>query len=170
LDEASGGGGEPAMGSVRLLVNGTEHVVQCPSDTPLLYVLRNDLGLMGTRFGCGLGLCGACNVLVAGRPVHSCETPVSFVEGQDVTTVEGLSDGDSLHPVQQSFVDHQAFQCGYCSSGIVITAAALLARDPDADEGRLRAALDGNLCRCGAHLRILRAIRSLQASLSGAST
>lgn len=169
MDEVSGGG-HPAVDSVRLLVNGTEHVVDCSSDTPLLYVLRNDLGLVGTRFGCGLGLCGACNVLVDGRPIHSCDTPVAFVEGQEVTTVEGLSDGDSLHPLQQSFIDHQSFQCSYCSSGIVITAAALLARDPDADEGRVRAALDGNLCRCGAHLRILGAIRSLQASRSGEST
>jgi nicotinate dehydrogenase subunit A len=167
LDQASTGGA--GAGRLRLLVNGTEHLVDCSPDTPLLYVLRNDLGLLGTRFGCGLGLCGACNVLVDGRPVHSCDTPVSFVEGQPVTTVEGLSDGDSLHPVQQAFVDYQAFQCGYCSSGIVITAAALLARQPDADESQVRAALDGNLCRCGAHLRILGAIRSLLASPNGAS-
>lgn len=146
--------------SIPLVVNGTPVDVDCPDDTPLLYALRNDLGLLGTRFGCGLGLCGACNVLVDGRAVHSCDLPVSAVTGAEITTVEGLG-GDGLHPLQEAFVDEQAFQCGYCSSGITVTAAALLARDPSADDAAVRAALDGNLCRCGAHLRILRAIRAV---------
>lgn len=149
-----------------LRVNRTDRQVACPEDTPLLYALRNDLGLLGTRFGCGQGLCGACNVLVDGRVVHSCDTPVSMAVGHEVTTVEGLGADGALHAVQQAFIDHQAFQCGYCSSGIAVTAAALLARPSVANEAELRAALDTNLCRCGSHTRILQAIRSLQPSVS----
>jgi nicotinate dehydrogenase subunit A len=139
---------------VALVVNGTEREVVCDPDTPLLYVLRNDLGLVGAKFGCGLGLCGACNVLVDGRPTHSCDTPVWAVAGKQVTTVEGLEG----HPLQETFVAEQALQCGYCTAGMVVTAAALLERDPDVDEDGVRAALDGNLCRCGAHNRIVRAV------------
>jgi nicotinate dehydrogenase subunit A len=139
---------------VALVVNGTEHEVVCDPDTPLLYVLRNDLGLVGAKFGCGLGLCGACNVLVDGHPVHSCDTPVWAVAGKQVTTVEGLSG----HPLQETFVEQQALQCGYCTAGMVVTAAALLEREPDVEEDGVRRALDGNLCRCGAHNRIVRAV------------
>jgi len=142
------------VSSTTLVVNGTSHEVTCDPDTPLLYVLRNDLGLVGAKFGCGLGLCGACNVLVDGRPVHSCDTPVWAVAGKSVTTVEGL-DG---HPLQETFVEEQALQCGYCTAGMLVTAAALLERDPDVDEDGVRTALDGNLCRCGAHNRIVRAV------------
>lgn len=141
----------------RLTVNGSAHDVTCEPDTALLYVLRNDLGLFATKFGCGLGLCGACNVLVDGVPTHACDTPLWAVAGRAVITVEGLG-GGRLHPLQQAFVRHQALQCGYCTSGMLITAAALLARDPGVDEDGVRAALRGNLCRCGAHNRIIRAI------------
>jgi nicotinate dehydrogenase subunit A len=137
-----------------LVVNGTAHEVACDPETPLLYVLRNDLGLVGAKFGCGLGLCGACNVLVDGRPTHSCDTPVWAVAGKQVTTVEGLAG----HPLQETFVAEQALQCGYCTAGMVVTAAALLEKEPDVEEDGVRRALDGNLCRCGAHNRIVRAV------------
>jgi nicotinate dehydrogenase subunit A len=139
---------------VTLSVNGTSHEVVCDPDTPLLYVLRNDLGLVGAKFGCGLGLCGACNVLVDGHPVHSCDTPVWAVAGKSVTTVEGLAG----HPLQETFVEEQALQCGYCTAGMLVTAAALLEREPDVDDDGVRRALDGNLCRCGSHNRIVRAV------------
>lgn len=139
-------------------VNGAAREVRCDPDTPLLYVLRNDLGLVGTRFGCGLGLCGACNVLVDGRSVHSCDTPVWSVVGKRITTVEGLGTEDDPHPLQQEFLAHQSFQCGYCSSGMMISAAALLARSRHPDEAEVRQALNDNLCRCGAHQRIVDAV------------
>jgi nicotinate dehydrogenase subunit A len=137
-----------------LTVNGVRHEVDTDPETPLLYVLRNDLGLMGARFGCGLGLCGACFVHVDGVPVPSCDTPVWSVEGKSVVTVEGLSP----HPVQQALVDEQAAQCGYCVTGIVMTAAALLDREPHPDEQRVAEALDRHLCRCGSQQRMVRAI------------
>ena len=139
---------------VTLQVNGAGHEVVCDPDTPLLYELRNDLGLVGAKFGCGLGLCGACNVLVDGHPVHACDTPVWAVAGKQITTVEGLSG----HRLQETFVEQQALQCGFCTAGMVITAAALLEREPDVEEDGVRRALDGNLCRCGAHNRIVRAV------------
>jgi nicotinate dehydrogenase subunit A len=139
---------------VTLQVNGAGHEVVCDPDTPLLYVLRNDLGLVGAKFGCGLGLCGACNVLVDGQPVHSCDTPVWAVVGKQITTVEGLRG----HRLQETFVEEQALQCGYCTAGMVVTAVALLEREPDVEEHGVRRALDGNLCRCGAHNRIVRAV------------
>jgi nicotinate dehydrogenase subunit A len=143
---------------IRVLVNGAEHEVACDPDTPLLYVLRNDLGLVGAKFGCGLGLCGACNVLVDGHPMHSCDTPVWAVAGKSVTTVEGLGSEGQLHRLQETFVEEQALQCGYCTSGMLVTACALLDREPEVDEDGVRRALDGNLCRCGAHNRIVRAV------------
>jgi nicotinate dehydrogenase subunit A len=139
-------------------VNGTAREIQCDAATPLLYVLRNDLGLMGTRFGCGLGLCGACNVLVDGTAVHSCDTPVWSVAGKSITTVEGLGTEEHPHRLQREFLAHQAFQCGYCSSGMMISAAALLDADPQPDEAGVRRALNGNLCRCGTHNRIVSAV------------
>jgi nicotinate dehydrogenase subunit A len=139
-------------------VNGAAREVRCEPDIPLLYVLRNDLGLMGTRFGCGLGLCGACNVLVDGRPVHSCDTPIWSVAGKAITTVEGLGTEQDPHPVQREFLAHQAFQCGYCSSGMMISAAALLARSRNPDAAEVRQALNDNLCRCGTHQRIVDAV------------
>ena len=146
------------MSSTRLVVNGTTHEVVCDPDTPLLYVLRNDLGLLGAKFGCGLGLCGACNVLVDGHPVHSCDTPVWSVAGREVTTVEGLGSDGRPHPLQEAFVEQQALQCGYCTAGMLVTCAALLEREPQVDEAGVRRALDGNLCRCGSHNRIVRAV------------
>jgi nicotinate dehydrogenase subunit A len=134
--------------------------VAAAPDTPLLYVLRNELGLRGPRFGCGLSQCGACTVHVDGRPVRSCGLPVSAVAATaTVTTLEGLGTPAQPHPLQQAFIDAQAVQCGFCINGMIMTAAALLASNPKPDEGELRGALAGNLCRCGTHLRILRAIR-----------
>jgi nicotinate dehydrogenase subunit A len=143
---------------VTLRVNGTAHEVVCDPEAPLLYVLRNDLGLVGAKFGCGLGLCGACNVLVDGHPTHSCDTPVWAVAGREVTTVEGLGDDGRPHRLQETFVERQALQCGYCTAGMLVTSAALLAREPDVDDAGVRRALDGNLCRCGAHNRIVQAV------------
>jgi nicotinate dehydrogenase subunit A len=145
------------MDVTALTVNGEHHDVRAEPDTPLLYVLRNHLGLMGTRFGCGLGLCGACTVLLDGHPVHSCDTPVWSVRDKSVTTVEGLANAGPP-ALSQAFVDEQAAQCGYCISGILVRAAALLAGNPDPSEQEVRVALDGNLCRCGAHNRIVRAV------------
>jgi nicotinate dehydrogenase subunit B len=141
----------------RLAVNGAERIVTCEPDTPLLDVLRHDLGLAGPRFGCGMGLCGACLVLIEGRARASCDLPVSAVAAP-VTTVEGLPDGGRLHPVQQAFIDEQAAQCGYCTSGMVMAAAGLLRDCPAPGEQEVREALDGNLCRCGTHARIIRAV------------
>lgn len=143
---------------VRLTVNGDEHTVACEPDTPLLDVLRHDLGLAGPRFGCGIGLCGACFVLVDGQARSSCDLAATAAEGREITTVEGLAAGGKLHPVQQAFIDEQAAQCGYCSSGMVVSAAALLAATPSPTAGQVAEALDGNLCRCGAHGRIVRAV------------
>lgn len=148
---------EPRDIAVR--VNGRTARVRTEPDTPLLYVLRSHLGLTGTRFGCGLGLCGACLVLLDGRPAYSCDTPVwSVADSVEVTTVEGLGTADEPHPVARAILDEQAAQCGYCISGIVVGAAALLEDNPDPDEDEVREALDRNLCRCGAHNRIVRAV------------
>ena len=139
-------------------VNGAAVEVGGDPDTPLLTVLRDDLGLVGTRFGCGQGLCGACNVLLDGTVVPSCQTPLWQVEGRSVTTVEGLSADGTPHPVQRAILERQAAQCGFCISGIVVRAAALLDEEPDADAARVAEALDGNLCRCGDHRRIVDAV------------
>jgi nicotinate dehydrogenase subunit A len=128
-------------------------------DTPLLYVLRNELKLMGTRFGCGLGQCGACNVLVDGRKVASCDIQLWATEGKHITTLEGLGTLAQMDVLQQAFVDEHAAQCGYCVSGIIISAKALLSQNPDPSEAQIRAALDDNLCRCGTHNRFVRAIQ-----------
>ncbi len=141
----------------RLTVNGAERSVACEPDTPLLDVLRLELGLAGPKFGCGLGLCGACFVLIEGRARASCDLPVSAVGGP-VTTVEGLPDGGRLHPVQQAFIDEQAAQCGYCTSGMVMAAAGLLRERSAPTEREVREALDGNVCRCGTHGRIIRSV------------
>jgi nicotinate dehydrogenase subunit A len=160
------------MGSVnswRLTVNGTEQTVSAGPDTPLLDVLRHDLGLAGPRFGCGMGLCGACFVLIDGRARSSCDVPVWAAEGTAVTTVEGLADGGTLHPVQQAVLDEQAAQCGYCISGMIMSGVALLRRNPAPSEPEVRAALDGNLCRCGSHQRIVRAMLRAAAAPAGAA-
>ena len=149
----------PATDAVTFSVNGRRVSLPLDPGTPLLYVLRNDLGLKGTRFGCGTGHCGTCTVLVEGRPLQACETPLRAVDGRHVTTVEGLADGDRLDPIQQAFVDEGAGQCGYCLSGIIVAAAALLESNPAPSDAEIRSALDGHLCRCGVQPRIVRAIR-----------
>jgi nicotinate dehydrogenase subunit A len=145
-------------GSVEITVNGQRHRVAATADTPLLYVLRDELGLNGPKFGCGLAQCGACTVHLGDRAVRSCVTPVSSVR-KPVTTLEGLGTRERPHPLQRAFIAEQAAQCGYCISGMIMTAAALLKQTPKPGESEIRSALDGNLCRCGTHLRILRAIR-----------
>lgn len=147
--------------SLTLKVNGAERVVEVDPETPLLYVLRNDLKLKGTRFGCGLGQCGSCTVIIDGQAVQSCDVPVSAVASKAITTIEGIAGDRRLHPLQQAFVDHQAGQCGYCASGMIMAAKALLDRDPAPSERDIRQALARNLCRCGTHQRILRAIASV---------
>jgi nicotinate dehydrogenase subunit A len=142
-----------------LTVNGRTHAVTAEPETALLYVLRNDLKLKGARFGCGMGQCGACTVLVDGRPVQSCDFPLSAATGKSVTTIEGLARNGKPHPLQQAFIEEQAAQCGYCATGIIMTAKALLDANPRPAEADIRAALKGNLCRCGTHHRILRAIQ-----------
>jgi nicotinate dehydrogenase subunit A len=141
---------------VRFIVNGREVTVTADPDTPLLTVLRNDLGLVGARFGCGLGFCGACFVQVNGAVVSSCDTPLWSIEGKEIVTVEGLAPG--LHPVQQALLDEQAAQCAFCIAGIAVNAAALLDANPHPDEEDVVKALDRNLCRCGAHRRIVNAV------------
>lgn len=143
---------------MNLTVNGTSRAVQSKPDTPLLYVLRNELGLVGSRFGCGSGQCGACFVLVDGRPMASCDMPVSFAEGKKITTIEGLGANGDLHPVQRALIAEQAAQCGYCMSGIAVAAAALLERNKKPSEKEVREALDKHLCRCGSHNRVVRAV------------
>jgi len=144
---------------VKLRVNGREHEVEVEPKTPLLYVLRNDLGLKGTRFGCGVGQCGACMVIMEGKAVPSCDTPLWSAEGKEITTIEGLGSRDKPHPLQQAFLDEQAAQCGYCINGILMSAAALLQRSKRPTEEEIAKALERNLCRCGTHVRILRAIK-----------
>ena len=144
-----------------LTVNGRPRVLpdDVAPETPLLDILRNNLGLTGTRFGCGLEQCGACMVLVDGAPVQSCNAALDAVVGKEITTIEGLAGGDgTLHPLQQAFLDEQAGQCGYCLSGILISAKALLDRNPNPSRREIAAALDDNLCRCGSHVRILTAV------------
>ena len=147
-----------AAATVRIRVNGTEHEVSAAADTPLLYVLRNQLGLKAAHFGCGTGQCGACRVLIDGRAVASCDTPLWAAAGKHITTAEGLGDAAHPHPLQSALIAEQAGQCGYCLPGILISAAALLARQPRPNETEVRAALDDNLCRCGSHNRIVRAV------------
>ena len=139
-------------------VNGTRHAVVAAPETPLLYVLRNELGLNAAKFGCGLGRCGACTVLRDGAAIRACEVPVGEVSGAELITLEGLGSADELHPIQQAFLDEQAAQCGFCIPGMMMTTAALLAENPQPTTGEIREALRDTLCRCGAHVRILRAV------------
>jgi nicotinate dehydrogenase subunit A len=141
-----------------LEVNGERRSVSAGPDTPLLYVLRNDLGLVGSRFGCGTGQCGACFVMVEGKALPSCDTPLWSVAGKKVVTVEGLGKGGELHPVQNALLAEQAAQCGFCISGIAVAAAAFLSSNRNPSEQQVREALDRNLCRCGAHNRVVRAV------------
>jgi nicotinate dehydrogenase subunit A len=143
---------------MQLSVNGERHEIDVPPNTTLLSVLRDDLNLTGTRYGCGRGQCGACYVIADGRAVASCLLTADQAARMEITTVEGLADGKTLHPVQQAFVENDAMQCGYCTSGMVISAAALLGRDPSPDETSIRDALAGNLCRCGVYGRAIQAV------------
>jgi len=144
--------------TVKLHVNGAIHEVEAESSTPLLYVLRNDLGLKGPHFGCGLGQCGACTVIIDGAAVRSCTTPVSQVRGQ-VTTLEGLAKNGKLDPVQQAWIDEQVPQCGYCQNGQIMTARALLNRNPNPTDAQIRVAMEGALCRCMTYFRVQAAIK-----------
>lgn len=153
----------------RLRVNGADVAVDAAPDTPLLTVLRDSLGLLGSRFGCGLGLCGACFVRMDDAVVPACDTPVWSAAGRSVVTVEGLAPDGELHPVQQALLDHQAVQCGFCISGIAVRAAALLDEEPAPDTATVARALDRNLCRCGAHRRIIEAVVSAGQARTGAS-
>jgi nicotinate dehydrogenase subunit A len=145
--------------SVALKVNGRSHTVDVDPATPLLYVLSDDLALRGPKFGCGVGQCGACAVIVRGRAVRSCVTPVGSVNGADITTLEGLGTIDRPHPIQKAFIDEQAAQCGFCLNGVMLTAKAFLDQNPKADEAAIQQAMSGVLCRCFTHTRMLRAIR-----------
>jgi len=151
--------------ALTLQVNGQTREVQGDAETPLLYALRNDLGLVGTRYGCGLGQCGACTVIIDGKPVQSCDITVAAVAGKKIITVEALGTVQALHPLQCAFIAEQAAQCGYCASGILMAAKALLDVNPDPSDADIRNALDGNLCRCGTHGRVLRAIKSAAAEM-----
>ena len=153
------------MPSYQLRVNGESHSIDVRDpDEPLLYVLRNRLRLTGAKFGCGLAQCGACTVLVDGQPTRSCTLPVSRVGSASVTTIEGVGSLEKPHPVQAAFIAEQAAQCGYCTNGMVMTSVALLKRKPDASLDDAKAALAGNLCRCGTHQRILRAVMRAQSA------
>lgn len=145
--------------AITLSVNGKEHEVTADPETPLLYVLRNDLKLKGARYGCGIGQCGACTVIIDGKAIQSCDVPASAVVGKKITTIEGIARNGKLHPLQEAFISEQAAQCGYCATGIIMAAKALLDSNPKATESEVRTALKGNLCRCGTHQRILRAIQ-----------
>jgi nicotinate dehydrogenase subunit A len=154
--------------ALHLTVNGHERQLAVPRDAPLLGVLRNDLQLNGPKYGCGLGECGACLVLIDGRPARSCSVPVGGVEGRSITTLEGLQAPDgTLHAVQQAFVECQAAQCGYCLNGMIVSTVALLAREPHPSDAQIRDALSHNLCRCGTHLEILRAVHRAAELMSG---
>jgi nicotinate dehydrogenase subunit A len=142
-----------------LTVNGTPRDVEAEPESPLLYILRNQLGLNGPKFGCGLTQCGACTVHANGEAIRSCLTPIGDVVNAEITTLEGLGTVENLHPVQQAFIEEQAVQCGYCINGMIMTATALLKRNPNPSDAEIRQALAGNLCRCGTHARILRAVK-----------
>ena len=155
-------------GTIEMKVNGRAVRVEAELATPLLYVLRNDLGLAGPRFGCGLGQCGACTVHMEGTAIRSCATPVASARGTSITTLEGLAAQDgTLHAVQQAFIDEQAAQCGYCINGWIMSAAALLRDNPKAGDEEIRRGLSGLKCRCGTHMAILRAVKRAAARMAG---
>jgi len=147
------------MAAVILLVNGRQHRLDLPPDLPLLYALREHLHMTGTKYGCGEGQCGACTVLLDGRPVRSCRTPVSQAQGKQITTVEGLAQNGKLNPVQQAFLEQEAFQCGYCTSGMIMPTVGLLNSNPKPSDGDIVRFMNGNMCRCGTYGRALAAIR-----------
>jgi nicotinate dehydrogenase subunit A len=150
---------EPNMARISLRVNGKSHSVETDPETTLLYVLRDDLKLNGPKFGCGLGQCGSCTVIINGNAVRSCQVPVKDLGNRAVTTLEGLGTTKKMHKIQQAFVDEQAVQCGYCINGMIMTTKALLDKNPKPTDAQIKEALAGNLCRCGTHIRILRAVK-----------
>jgi len=152
------------MATIELRVNGASHRVEADPQCSLLGVLRDELALTGAKYGCGEGVCGACTVLVDGKPTRSCNTKVGAVEGRAITTLEGLEGGGKLHPVQQAFLDAGAMQCGYCISGMIMTSVALLNTNPHPSDADIIRAMDGNVCRCGTHPKILAAIRAAGAA------
>jgi len=145
---------------MQLLVNGESYEVDVDGETALLAVLRHDLGLTGTKYGCGDGDCGACTVLIDGEARNSCITPVDSAAGRAVTTIEGLAKGNDLHPVQEAFIEHTAFQCAFCTPGFIMSLVALFSRNPQPDDRQIRSALTGNICRCGTYVRILQAAKA----------
>lgn len=147
------------MGRISLMVNGKPRVVETDPQTPLLYVLRDDLELKGPKFGCGLSQCGACTVIIGKEAVRSCSIAVGDVQERDITTLEGLGTAAHPHYLQKAFIEEQAAQCGYCMNGMIMTAKTLLDRNPSPTDAEIRQALNGNLCRCGSHLRVLRAVK-----------
>jgi aerobic-type carbon monoxide dehydrogenase small subunit (CoxS/CutS family) len=154
---------------IRFTLNGKPTTVSVEGERTLLWVLRTDLGLTGTKYGCGEGQCGACTVLLDGEAVRSCVLPVAAVAGKQVTTIEGLATDGRLHPLQQAFMDHDALQCGYCTPGMILTAYSLLRRNPQATRAQILAGMEGNLCRCGAHQRIVQAIETAAKQMGGGS-
>lgn len=151
--------------AMQITVNGRALDVTADGETPLLYVLRNDAGCKGVRYGCGLGQCGTCMVIIDGKPVQSCDVPVSAVAGKSITTVEGIGSAEKPHPLQAAFVEEQAAQCGYCTTGIIMSAKVLLDANPSPSDIEIKQALAKNLCRCGTHLRIVRAIKRAAAEM-----
>ena len=147
------------MAKISLRVNGKTQVVEAEPDMPLLYALRNDLQLNGAKFGCGLSQCGACTVIMDGNAVRSCATPIVTTRNRSITTIEGLGNTKKMHKIQQAFVDEQAVQCGYCINGMIMTTKALLDKNPKPTDSQIKEAFAGNLCRCGTHIRILRAVK-----------
>ena len=154
------------MARISLKVNGKTQVLDVDPETPLLYVLRNDLQLNGPKFGCGLAQCGACTVIMNGNAIRSCVTLVSAAQNQPVTTLEGLGSTKKMHKIQQAFVDEQAVQCGYCINGMIMTTKTLLDKNPKPTDTQIKEALAGNLCRCGTHIRILRAVKRASGQLA----
>lgn len=153
------------MPAYRFIINGTEREATAAEQTPLLDVLRDTLGLTGTKYGCGEGQCGACTVLVDGKPVKACITAASLVAGKSIETVEGLGSVEKLHPLQEAFLVHTAFQCGYCTPGMLMGAKALLAENPNPNPAQVREALEGHICRCGTYLRIVQAVQTAAKTL-----
>lgn len=152
---------------IELRVNGKTYTTGAPAERPLLGILRDELGLTGTKYGCGEGQCGACTVLVDGRPVRSCVTPLRAVAGRAITTIEGLAQNGRLHPVQEAFLEAGAMQCGYCTAGMILSAVALLSRHPDPGVAEIVRFMDGNICRCGVYPRIIAAIRGAAGKMRG---
>ena len=153
---------------LRLNVNGKDHEVDVPADTPLLWVLRDELKLVGTKFGCGMAQCGACTVHMNGTPIRSCSVPASAIAGQKITTIEGLATGNALTAVQKAWMEHDVAQCGYCQAGQIMSATALLAQNPDPSDDDIDNFMSGNICRCGTYVRIRKAIKSAAAEMKGA--